>query len=160
MAGKSRPHPMHPRNKQQSWLNKDKTSDSYKKMPHPAEDVVKSVKKDVDTIKKSRQPSKTALGDTMRKEAGGRAVKRMLGRAGAVGTAAGAGYDVGSALNDKYKISDRVVEAAGPSKAERRVNLENRRDSEMGNFNAGPKMYDDDNKRLRDINAHKWKGTM
>ena len=160
MAGKSRPHPMHPLNKQKSWLTKQKTSDSYKNLPHPAEDVVKSVKKDVESIKKSKVPSKTALGNTMRKEAGERAVKRMLGRAGSVGIAAGAGYDVGRGLNNKFGISDGIVNAVGPSKAEKQVNLDYRKDSEMDKFKSGPKMDDEDGKRLRDINAHKWKGTM
>lgn len=135
-------------------------SNATKSRPSLREDVVESVRDDVGRIQRRNEPARTALGQEARRQAGVRATRRMVGRATAVGTTAMASYDLASAANDMFKISDKLVDAAGPSKAEKQVNLDYRKDSEMDKFKAGPKMDDEDGKRLRDINAHKWKGTM
>jgi hypothetical protein len=135
-------------------------SNAAKPFPSVREDVGPSVKRDAERIVRGANPNaKTSMGAKSQVDAGKRAVGRMAGRVGYVGAAGELGYAAGTALNEKYKISDAIVDKLPKTKTEKQVNLDYRKDSEMDKFKAGPRM-DDDGKRLRDINAHKWKGTM
>jgi hypothetical protein len=70
--------------------------------PHPLEDVVGSQRADIGRIRQGLSaPGKTERGRTMQQEAGGRAITRTMGRAGAAGAAGLGGAEIGKRLRDR-----------------------------------------------------------
>jgi hypothetical protein len=93
-------------------------------LPHPKEDVIKSQKADNERIRKGLSaPGKTERGRLMQQEAGGRAMTRTGGRAGAAGAALMGGYELGRAIDEKTGLGKKMVDKSGLGDlAERAVN--------------------------------------
>jgi hypothetical protein len=83
-------------------------------LPHPKEDVVASQSADNARIKKGLDaPAERAYNRLQQQEAGGRAVTRTGGRAGAAGAALEAGWAAGRALDEKTGVGKKLVEKSG-----------------------------------------------
>jgi len=84
----------------------------WDKMPNLNEDVVKGVSEDVGKVTKSTSNLKGAAVDAV-KEAGGRAAKRLVGRAGLAGLALQSGYDAGRAIDEATGVGKKMVDESG-----------------------------------------------
>ena len=86
--------------------------------PNLRENVGASQKADVERIKRSLDTSETRPQNLKKvQEMGGRGISRTLGRAGAAGTALGAGYELGRAIDEKTGIGKKMVDKVmGPAK--------------------------------------------
>jgi len=86
--------------------------------PNLRENVGASQKADVERIKRSLDTSDTRPQNLKKvQEMGGRGISRTLGRAGSAGTALGAGYDLGRAIDEKTGIGKKMVDKVmGPAK--------------------------------------------
>ena len=78
--------------------------------------ALKDTKEDLGKLKKAVTTKSKGAAKGSVNTAAKRAAVRVLDRAGWVGTAAMAGHAVGEALNDKFKISDKIVNTLSPSK--------------------------------------------
>lgn len=85
-----------------------------RKVASPRENVRSGVSEDATRIKKAAQTKTKGAARQAVMSGAKRAATRLASRAGAVGAAGAAGFAVGSALNKKFKISDKIV-AALPS---------------------------------------------
>jgi len=85
--------------------------------PHPKEDVVGSQRADIGRIRQGLSaPGKTERGRAMQQEAGGRAITRTMGRAGAAGAAGLGGAEMGKRLRDRADTEKMRPDAKmGPS---------------------------------------------
>ena len=86
-------------------------------LPHPKEDVMGSQRADIGRIRQGLSaPGKTERGRAMQQEAGGRAITRTMGRAGAVGAAGLGGAEMGKRLRDRADAEKMRPDAEmGPS---------------------------------------------
>ena len=83
-------------------------------LPHPKEDVVASQSADSARIKKGLDaPAERAYNRLQQQEAGGRAVTRTGGRAGAAGVALEGGYELGKYIDEKTGIGKKMVDESG-----------------------------------------------
>ncbi|HEY0731824.1 MAG TPA: hypothetical protein VGD33_05365 [Chitinophagaceae bacterium] len=83
------------------------------------EDVNKGI--NTDTAKLSKIGSKNKL----QREAAKKAIGRLATRFSAVGGAASAGYDIGTALNKKFKLSEKIANTAMDIKNEYKTRVAN-----------------------------------
>lgn len=81
----------------------------------PRENVRSGVSEDVTRVKKAAQTKAKGAAREAVVSGAKRAATRLASRAGAVGAAGAAGFDIGTALNKKFKISDKIVDAISPS---------------------------------------------
>lgn len=81
----------------------------------PRENVRSGVSEDVTRVKKAAQTKAKGAARQAVVSGAKRAATRLASRAGAVGAAGAAGFDIGTALNKKFKISDKIVDAISPS---------------------------------------------
>jgi len=83
-------------------------------LPHPKEDVVASQSADNARIKKGLDaPAERAYNRLQQQEAGGKALTRTTGRAGAAGAALEAGWAAGRALDEKTGVGKKLVDKSG-----------------------------------------------
>lgn len=101
-------------------MAKAKTSQATsgsKSLPSLKENVRAGIKEDVERIKKTKTTKAKGAAKTAVTEAAKRAGKRMLGRAGAVGAAATAGFAIGTAINKATGLSSKIANALSPSRS-------------------------------------------
>jgi hypothetical protein len=83
-------------------------------LPHPKEDVMASQSADNARIKKGLDaPAERAYNRLQQQEAGGRAITRSAGRAGAAGVALEGGYELGKYIDEKTGAGKKLVEKSG-----------------------------------------------
>jgi len=83
-------------------------------LPHPKENVVASQSADNARIKKGLDaPAERAYNRLQQQEAGGRAVTRTGGRAGAAGVALEGGYELGKYIDEKTGVGKKLVDKSG-----------------------------------------------
>jgi len=83
-------------------------------LPHPEEDVMASQSADNARIKKGLDaPAERAYNRLQQQEAGGRAVTRSAGRAGAAGAALEFGYDLGRKIDENTGLGKTMVNKFG-----------------------------------------------
>jgi hypothetical protein len=85
-------------------------------LPGLRDDVVKRSAEDVGKAKKAANINSSDLKGGARRsviEAGGRAVNRNIGRAGAAGAALEAGYGLGRAIDEKTGAGKQIVDKSG-----------------------------------------------
>jgi len=83
-------------------------------LPHPKEDVIASQSADNARIKKGLDaPAERAYNRLQQQEAGGRAVTRTGGRAGAAGAALEGGYELGRYIDEKTGLGKKMVDESG-----------------------------------------------
>jgi hypothetical protein len=83
-------------------------------LPHPKEDVIASQSADNARIKKGLDaPAERAYNRLQQQEAGGRAVTRTGGRAGAAGAALEGGYELGRYIDEKTGLGKKMVDKSG-----------------------------------------------
>jgi hypothetical protein len=116
----NRPLPSDPNKK---IYESDATTSSKEYFPSLEEDVVRSTKKDAKTMGKgfstNESPSQTESrrnapqGNLSQRDAAGRAILRMAGRAGLAGNALLAGYDTGRNIDEDTGIGKKFVDESG-----------------------------------------------
>lgn len=97
-----------------------------RKMASPRENVRSGVSEDVTRVKKAAQTKTKGAARQAVMSGAKRAATRLASRAGAVGAAGAAGYALGTALNKKFKISDKIVDAVSPSKKSGTPNVDSK----------------------------------
>lgn len=97
--------------------------------PNVREDVARSTKADLERVKKGLDTSKESPaqtesrrnsphGNISQKDAAGRAISRLGGRGGALGTAYVVGEEIGRKLDEKYpELGKNIVEKSGAGSA-------------------------------------------
>ena len=86
-----------------------------RRVASPRENVRSGVSEDATRVKKAAQTKAKGAARQAVMDGAKRAATRLASRAGAVGAAGAAGFDIGTALNKKFKISDKIVDAISPS---------------------------------------------
>ena len=83
-------------------------------LPHPKEDVIASQSADNARIKKGLDaPAERAYNRLQQQEAGGKALTRTTGRAGAAGAALEGGYELGRYIDEKTGLGKKMVDKSG-----------------------------------------------
>jgi len=93
--------------------------------PNPREEFPASAAADLERIRRGVDSTARSAPNRLRQqEAGGRATLRSLGRLGLAGTAAGAGAELGMALDERYpaigKAAEKLIEKSGVGALARR----------------------------------------